>query len=1126
MRAGLAAIIAALMLLAAPPAGADGQLTIGCSPSCAVAAGSAVTFTATLTQGGGKAGKASWDFNGDGLYDQTTGNPVNWQFAKPGRYLVEARVLVSCTKTCVYDTGSQEVTAAAKARVGPSVLSTFDDIKPGSSLHSLPSGVHFPDAPRIVSPVHTWPSSFPSVLSAAGAPGVGGCPSGRILRMRFDHPAVSVSLRAGTDDRAPAAGTWGVLRAFTSAGTLLVSSPDIEIAAPGQYGPFSTLMSVSDPGGRIASAQMSVGCGTAAHNTGAGTAQIDDLTVVLNATNLSTPSVHFSYPTDGLELDGPPGDFSGTYRALSGVQNFCVLTGDNGLTPPDWSTCYYPRLPGGSETLSLHDGRFSLPAPALPYGHYPATVWLRDDRGQVAHDTVTITRTARLPTYGGVIRAVDITQATQQLTLTALSSTATAPGISGPFQLGSYSGVDLVRDGKTIVRVFADLTGDPIVSAPVDAQLFGFSERTGRLVSLGPPLASAAGPRMLSWNYVRSVADERADDNGGFTFVLPDSWTHGPLEVVARLIVPSVPGARDVTDSSVATAAVANIPFIRTYNWAITPIALNSTDTPGHIVPSDVTSDFDAIQNLFPLGTGQLDVLPRQGPVDVTAIERCDDHDQSTGACTPWTTSTERYWQIQNDLLNAVVRWASQNPTPGQPYGLTNGWGSGVEGGGYAHDDAGRLIGGVAHEAGHLLGLPHASAACGGNGEDWPPDQIGALNGVGFDRTEGSGSGGHGYRVLYQGLAPTALTRFYDLMSYCSGGPDPGAGCYDTCSWVSPRNWTQMLGMLRADRAPTVLGVGYPPLSPLSRDLTPSGSRRGSLGVSATIEPGGVVHILSVEHDTTPPTAPAPNGSVRLLARAADGTILADLPVQATPMWLPHGVHRPPALFIRAQLPVLGAASVELREGAQLLARRVRSRHAPKVRLISPRHGRLGSKGKIAVRWSARDPDGGGLTASLSFSSNGGRSYRTLTVGQEEHRILLPATDFSRSRNARLRIDVNDGFNDATATSGRLMAAGHVPQVTILDPSRHTRQSSRARLYLAGQAFDDAGAAISGARLSWFAGGKLLGHGRTLSVRAPSLHTRTITLRARDSRGRLGSARVRVSLFAPRRLKGHLRRHR
>jgi hypothetical protein len=221
------------------------------------------------------------------------------------------------------------------------------------------------------------------------------------------------------------------------------------------------------------------------------------------------------------------------------------------------------------------------------------------------------------------------------------------------------------------------------------------------------------------------------------------------------------------------------------------------------------------------------------------------------------------------------------------------------------------------------------------------------------------------------------------------------------------------------------------------------------------------------------------------------------------------------ATTVFAQVPAAGAAKIELVRGDQVLASRSRSAHAPRVTLRTPRAGtRVGAKTRVVVSWRASDADRNPLTAAVEYSANGGRSYRTLAANLTGTSITLPGRVLSYTRNARIRVRVNDGFDDALVTSGRLRADGAAPTVRITSPRARTRLANDAAVTLTGEAYDDAGTQLRGRALRWYAGRRLLGTGASLSVNGLPAGTRVLRLRARDGRDRTASASVAMRVRA------------
>jgi hypothetical protein len=214
---------------------------------------------------------------------------------------------------------------------------------------------------------------------------------------------------------------------------------------------------------------------------------------------------------------------------------------------------------------------------------------------------------------------------------------------------------------------------------------------------------------------------------------------------------------------------------------------------------------------------------------------------------------------------------------------------------------------------------------------------------------------------------------------------------------------------------------------------------------------------------------------------------------------------------VSAAVPAPGAQTVELVRDGVVLDTHSRSGSAPKLKLIAPRRGaRIGSKGSLRVRWRARDADRGPLLASLDFSANGGKSWKPVATDLRGSKFALPLSYLARSRNARLRVRVNDGWNEATSISGRFSVAGPPPQVSIELPRNRLRLRADEPLNLEGVAHDDRSRTLSGRSMRWLDGRRTLGHGPQVTALTLRPGKHTIRLVARDRSGRAGQASVRV----------------
>jgi hypothetical protein len=160
------------------------------------------------------------------------------------------------------------------------------------------------------------------------------------------------------------------------------------------------------------------------------------------------------------------------------------------------------------------------------------------------------------------------------------------------------------------------------------------------------------------------------------------------------------------------------------------------------------------------------------------------------------------------------------------------------------------------------------------------------------------------------------------------------------------------------------------------------------------------------------------------------------------------------------------------------------------------------------VSWRAADADGDALRASIDYSADGGRTWRAVASDLGGRSVRLPARALSASRTARLRVRINDGFDTTIAVSGTFRARGAAPRVRIV--TRGQSMGADAVLLLEGSAFDDAGRPLTGRRLRWFAGRRLLGTGERLAAQGLPASTRAIRLVATDATGRSAQTQVRI----------------
>ena len=507
---------------------------------------------------------------------------------------------------------------------------------------------------------------------------------------------------------------------------------------------------------------------------------------------------------------------------------------------------------------------------------------------------------------------------------------------------------------------------------------------------------------------------------------------------------------------------------------------------------------------------GQLQIGPYVGCVDITPIHRCNAADQRAGGCAPTFDANGGRTDIAGALVAATARFAQANRSPGQAFGLNGAEpGVGLQAGGYAISATdNRPMTSVAHEVGHLLGRPHAGCPTSGSqvGEPWLPDGVGLVQGIGLDDRPGSG-GASAFRILASSpivtsaSCPTAtsdcsvsmMPQFTDWMSYCVLG--------ETSSWISTRNWTALMNSMRVGATAPPTGVG---------SARPPSLRAGSSTTLLVIGhvDGDDARITAVQPGLLGPTPPDTGSPLRIVVRDRNGSVLSSTPTTIHP---PSEPGNPSLVNTEVPAPPT-SARVELVRDGRVLAARARSAHTPTIKILVPNGKTIGAKGTVTVRWRAADIDGDALTATVQYAADG-KHYRAVGVTRAST-MRLPAALFARSTRGRIRVIVNDGFSDASAISRRLASTGAAPSVRISYPTDKLTIANDGAITLAGEAHDDAGKAIGGRRLRWYATAKRLGTGARLTVRGLPTGTRRVRLVAIDRFGRRAATSIRLRVFA------------
>jgi hypothetical protein len=214
-----------------------------------------------------------------------------------------------------------------------------------------------------------------------------------------------------------------------------------------------------------------------------------------------------------------------------------------------------------------------------------------------------------------------------------------------------------------------------------------------------------------------------------------------------------------------------------------------------------------------------------------------------------------------------------------------------------------------------------------------------------------------------------------------------------------------------------------------------------------------------------------------------------------------------------------GTARIVIKEGSTVLHVSHVSPSAPEVTLLSPSGGESWPPyGEHTVSWLGSDADGDPLRYALSYSADGGETWKAVVTNLTEESYTVEADYLPGSQTALLRVVASDGVNTGQAESaGTFTVEGKPPEPHILYPVDGSLSLPGRPVILQGSGTDlEDGTLTDDGLFTWSSDLEgQLGVGRELYFDdlAPGQHT--ITLEVADSDGFVAQASVSILIAHP-----------
>lgn len=665
----------------------------------------------------------------------------------------------------------------------------------------------------------------------------------------------------------------------------------------------------------------------------------------------------------------------------------------------------------------------------------------------------------------------------------------------------AIQGIEVVQAVQTLTNSVPLVAGKPTVVRVYPGVVTGVANGvSGELTAYrsGAALGTLAHDSSIQAGVITDWMTTRLDTEASLNFHLPPAWLDGRLDLVATLDVPTANDTRATTimstDPLTQTVTVEFSPR-RPFRIAYIPVTVSTGSTQYPVNAGDILDIHSALSAIFPLGDVPYAILP-----EATVYYHTLPISSRTG-------------QLIGEEFLHYSRLVKRNAQ---------------EAGDFDADLYLTVIGldwadSLAHVIHNDLSLAQCTTAGGGSGCLWIVGRNLNLRTVMDGDLQYNTPSQPSY--LWPYADATTHEVGYDVQHDLVMEPDRWDLMYskalmeNLASWISPFHYQRAFETLAED-TPTAT-VQTIAAQQATATQTAAGIALWVTGLAG--EQDGLLY--PVQHvDGTPPsvTPSNPSGAICVQALNEAGAILDSTcfdPVGENPVSGATAAYTPFSVLLSSNAAI---RTIRLRHSGTTQAQIPVPEAPPVIQLQTARYD--ASMRALTIAWTIAQGDAGSLRTTFLYSRDDGATWQPLAVHvhpdntnyvNEAYQWGVRAEQIPPSSQARVRVEVTDGYHTTSATSDRFTLPDLGPWVGINAPAQNATVTTLP-LTLQGFAFDvaDAVAQTGDRRASIVWRSDLdgeLGRGATVDVATLSHGTHTITLSATDAAGNASQAAVRVT---------------